>query len=46
MLQSNKKDKAVRPKPKEIYKKELAEVLERLLKKYYKFIKLFIKKEY
>jgi hypothetical protein len=37
---------AVRPKPREIYEKELAEVLKRLPKKYHEFIELFIKKEY
>jgi hypothetical protein len=33
-------------KLKEIYKKELIKVIKKLLKKYYKYIKLFIKKEY
>jgi hypothetical protein len=33
-------------KLKEIYKKELIEVIKKLLKKYYKYIKLFIKKKY
>jgi hypothetical protein len=36
----------MKPKLKEIYKKELVEVIKKLLKKYYKYIKLFIKKEY
>ncbi|KAH8690986.1 hypothetical protein BGW36DRAFT_305956, partial [Talaromyces proteolyticus] len=35
-----------RSKPKEIYKKELTEVFKKLLKKYYNYIELFIKKEY
>jgi hypothetical protein len=33
-------------KLKEIYKRELVKVIKKLLKKYYKYIKLFIKKEY
>jgi predicted metal-dependent hydrolase len=39
-------DLAKRLKLKEVYKKELAKVLERLPRKYHEFIKLFIKKEY
>jgi hypothetical protein len=44
--ETTREDVAVRPKPKEIYEKELAEVLEKLLKKYHEFIELFVKKEY
>ena len=33
-------------KLKKIYKKELKEVIEKLLKKYYEYIELFVKKEY
>ena len=36
----------VRMKPKEIYEKELKEVLEKLPKKYHEFIELFVKKDY
>ncbi|EED18404.1 retrovirus polyprotein, putative [Talaromyces stipitatus ATCC 10500] len=36
----------VRPKPKELYKKELAEVKAKLPEKYYNYIELFVKKEY
>jgi hypothetical protein len=32
-------------KLKKIYKKELIEIIKKLLKKYYKYIKLFIKKK-
>lgn len=35
-----------RPKPRELYKQELKEVLAKLLEKYYDFIELFVKKEY
>jgi hypothetical protein len=39
-------EETIRIKPKEKYEKELKEVLEKLLKKYYEFIELFVKKEY
>ncbi|EED14713.1 retrotransposon polyprotein, putative [Talaromyces stipitatus ATCC 10500] len=36
----------VRPKPKELYEKELAKVKAKLPEKYYNYIELFVKKEY
>lgn len=39
-------NETTRPKPKEKYREELKEVLEKLPKKYYEFIELFVKKEY
>jgi hypothetical protein len=33
-------------KLKKIYKKKFIEIIKKLLKKYYKYIKLFIKKKY
>ncbi|CRG88109.1 hypothetical protein PISL3812_05136 [Talaromyces islandicus] len=39
-------DYGIKPKPREIYEKELAEVLAKLSKKYHNYIELFVKKEY
>jgi hypothetical protein len=36
----------IKLKAKELYNKELAEVMKKLPKKYYKYIELFMKKEY
>jgi hypothetical protein len=35
-----------KPKAKELYNEELAEVMKKLLKKYHEYIKLFVKREY
>jgi hypothetical protein len=47
IAQTNEKiDYGTKPKPKETYEKELAEVMKKLPKKYHEYIELFVKKEY
>jgi transcriptional antiterminator len=41
-----KTDYRIKLKAKELYNKELAKVIKKLLKKYHEYIELFVKREY